>query len=194
MNYLVIVFLVLAIVVTFYLLNKREGLALSQFPSCIRPSPFLDANVATFDSSSTFQRYYQTIPPFPRVTGKEEVIADTLLNLVSEADVKAHLDGGGTIVVAENAQLAAHALNEIVRETAIAGRQGYPYFYNIPGPIVVMNKVGKDYYWMIGYPISYIPANISKFVNMNDNWNVAKKAYHVGLRNLQPTATMVFLK
>lgn len=189
---IVLLFVVIAVILIFLFMRGNEGLSISQFSStCFRPSPFIDGNIGTFDSGSTFQRYYSGVPPFPSIACSLNIVAEKQHCQTSEKEIKTHLDNGGVIVAASTHELAIAAIDKIVQEEQ--GRNGYPDFYEIPGPIVVMRKAGKVYNWMTGYPISYLPSNVSKFINLNENWNVARKALYVGLRNLEMTAPILFL-
>lgn len=196
MNGLVIAVLaVIALILVFLVLRgKDEGLSISQFSSpCFRPSPFIDGNIGTFDSGSTFQRYYNGIPPFPEISCGLNIVGVKQKGLTSEKEIKEHLDAGGVVVVASTEEAALAAIDKVIQEGQLADRWGYPDFYEIPGPIVVFGKQEQSYTWMTGYPISYMPSNVSKFINMNDNWNVARKALYVGLRNLEMNAPVLFL-
>lgn len=191
---IVLLFVAIAVILIFLFTRGKEALSISQFSStCFRPSPFIDGNVGTFDSGSTFQRYYSSVPPFPEIACSLNIVGEAPRGNTSEKDIKAHVDAGGVIVAASTRELALAAIDKIIAEGQTAGQLGYPDFYDIPGPIVVMRKTGGVYNWMTGYPISYTPSNVSKFINLNENWNVARKALYIGLRNLEMSAPVLFL-
>ncbi|KKL80225.1 hypothetical protein LCGC14_2006910 [marine sediment metagenome] len=146
----------------------------------------------TFDSGSTFLRNLPCPAPFPPVVSGLEPTAQKQLRHVSELDVYKHLEQGGLIVAANNGNVIDYIMKKLMEATAAAGAQGYPNFYYIDGPVLVMSKVGKNYFWMIDYPIKYNPENFPNYVNTSTNWNIAKTAYQAGRKLLNLDAPVIF--
>lgn len=146
----------------------------------------------TFDSGSTFLRNLPCPVPFPPVVPGMEPTVQKQLRHVSELDVFQQLEQGGLVVAANNGKVIDYTMKKLMETTAAAGNQGYPDFYYIEGPIVVMSKVGDNYFWMIDYPIKYNPGNFSNYVNTSKNWNIAKTAYHAGIKLLNQNAPVIF--
>ena len=146
----------------------------------------------TFDSGSTFLRNLPCPAPFPPVVDGMEVVAQKQLRHTSELDVYKHLEQGGMIVGAKNGKVIDYAMKKLMEATAAGGDQGYPNFYYIDGPVLIMSKVGKNYFWMIDYPIKYNPENFSNYVNTSTNWNIAKTAYQAGRKLLELDAPIIF--
>jgi hypothetical protein len=146
----------------------------------------------TFDSGSTFLRNLPCPVPFPPAVSGMKPIAHKQLQHVSELDVYKHLEQGGMIVGANDGKVADYAMKKLMEATAAGGNQGYPNFYYINGPVLIMSKVGENYFWMIDYPIKYNPENFSNYVNTSTNWNIAKTAYQAGRKLLNLNAPIFF--
>lgn len=146
----------------------------------------------TFDSGTTFLRNLPCPVPFPPVLPGMELTAHKQSRHVSELDIYKHLEEGGLVISANTGKIAEYALQKLVQNTLARGNQGYPNFYYIQGPILVLSKVGDDYFWMIDYPIKYNPENFSKYVNTSKSWNITKTAYKAGRRLLNDDAPFFF--
>ena len=83
-------------------------------------------------------------------------------------------------------------MKKLIEQTALGGDSGYPDFYYINGPVLVMTKVNGYYYWMIDYPIKYNPENFQNYVNRSKDWNIAKTAYQAGRKLLNMNAPFIF--
>lgn len=146
----------------------------------------------TFDSGSTFLRNLPCPVPFPPVVPGMDIVAHKQLRHLSELDVYKHLEQGGLIIAANDGDVVDYTMKKLIESTAAGGNQGYPNFYYINGPVLVMNKVGDNYFWMIDYPIKYNPENFSNYVNTSKNWNIAKTAYQAGKKLLNLDAPVFF--
>lgn len=146
----------------------------------------------TFDSGTTWLRNLPCPPPFPPVLPGIELVAQKQVLHTSELDVYKHLQAGGLIVGSNDGAVADYAIKKLIEATQSGGNQGYPDFYYISGPVLIMNKVGDKYYWMTDYPIKYNPENFGKYVNSSSDWNIAKTAYKHGLRLLESNAPIFF--
>ncbi len=146
----------------------------------------------TFDSGSTFLRNLPCPVPFPPVVSGYEPVAQKQLRHTSELDVYKHLAQGGLIVAANDGDTVSYVMKKLIEQTAAGGNQGYPEFYYINGPVLVMSKVGDSYYWMTDYPIKYNPENFSNYVGSSKNWNIAKTAYQNGRKLLNLDAPVIF--
>lgn len=146
----------------------------------------------TFDSGSTFLRNLPCPVPFPPVIPGFELVAQKQSRHVSELDIYKHLQAGGLVIGANDGKVADYAMKKLIEATLAGGNQGYPNFYYIKGPVVILNKVNENYFWMIDYPIKYNPENFSNYVNTSDNWNIAKTAYQAGRKLLNPNAPFFF--
>lgn len=147
---------------------------------------------STFDSGSTFMRNLPCPVPFPPIVPGMELLAQKQMRHVSVLDVYNHLQQGGLIIGSNSGKIADYAMKKLIEETEAAGTKGYPNFYYIDGPVLVMNKVANNYYWMIDYPIKYTPENFGDYVNTSTDWNIAKTAYHAGIKLLNPDAPIFF--
>ena len=146
----------------------------------------------TFDSGSTFLRNLPCPVPFPMLVPGFELVSQKQLRHVSELDVYKHLEQGGLIIAANDGKVADYTLKKLIETTSDAGNTGYPNFYYIKGPVLVMNKIGSNYFWMTGYPISYTPENFADHVNTSNNWNIAKTAYQGGRKQLNLNSPVFF--
>jgi hypothetical protein len=146
----------------------------------------------TFDSGSTFMRNLPCPVPFPPVVNGMEPVVHKQLRHVSELDVFKHLQQGGLVIAAKNGKVIEYAMKKLAETTIAGGDQGYPNFYYIEGPILIMSKVGDNYFWMIDYPIKYTPENFSKYVNTSKSWNIAKTAYQAGRKLLDLESPVIF--
>lgn len=146
----------------------------------------------TFDSGSTFLRNLPCPVPFPPVVAGLEPIGQKQLMHVSELDIFQHLEKGGLIVGANKGKVIDYTMKKLMEATANLGGQGYPNFYYIDGPVLVMSKVGDNYFWMVDYPVKYNPENFSKYVNTSTSWNIAKTAYNAGKKLLNLDAPVIF--
>lgn len=146
----------------------------------------------THDGGSTWLRNLPCPVPFPPVVDGMQPVAHKQLRHVSEANVRDHLEQGGLVAAAKSSAIISYALNRLTEQTAAAGNEGYPDFYDIEGPVVIMIKIGDVYFWMIDYPIKYNPGNFSKYVGYSRSWNVAKVAYQRGRSLLNLNAPVVF--
>jgi hypothetical protein len=144
----------------------------------------------TYDGGSTWERGLPCPLEIPPIMPGLQVFAHKQSLRVSEADIKDHLDAGGVVMAANTGAIIDFTMKSIIKQNTT--RAGYPDFYYIVGPIVVMMKANGRYYWMIDYPIKYTPANIKNYVNSDRNWNVAKTFFHMGRRLLNPTAPFIF--
>lgn len=133
--------------------------------------------VGTFDSGSTYLRKLPC-PPTPPVLDGMELTSQKQLKHVSELDIYQHLNNGGMVIGAKNGKVVDYIIKKLIENTKDNGNKGYPNFYYIDGPVLIMNKIGNKYYWMVDYPIKYTPSNFSKYVNYSDNWNIAKTIYN----------------
>ena len=147
----------------------------------------------TFDSGSTWMRNLPCPVPFPPVTEGYKIVAHKQNMHASELDVYKCLEDGGLLVAAKNGKVAEYTLKKLIEETETRGLQGYPNFYYIDGPIVVMTKVDGMYFWMIDYPIKYNPQNFKNYVGMSTDWNIAKTALKNGRKLLDNDAPFFFL-
>lgn len=146
----------------------------------------------TFDSGSTFLRNLPCPVPFPPVVPGMKLIGQKQLRHTSELDIYQHLEQGGLIVGANDGNVADYAMKKLMETTAAGGNQGYPNFYYINGPVLIMSKVGDNYFWMVDYPIKYTPENFSDYVNTSKSWNIAKTAYQSGRKLLNLNAPLFF--
>jgi hypothetical protein len=153
--------------------------------TCLEPA-------GTFDSGSTFLRNLPCPVPFPPVVDGLEPIAQKQLLHTSELDIYKHLESGGLIAIANKGKVIDYAMKKLMEETKAAGRQGYPNFYYIDGPVIFLSKVGDNYFWMTDYPIKYTPENIGNHIGTSTNWNIAKTAYHAGRKLLNEDAPVIF--
>jgi hypothetical protein len=128
--------------------------------------------------------------PFPPVIPGFEPIAQKQMRHVSELNVYKHLQNGGLIVGAKSGDVISYAMKVLTEQTL--GRQGYPEFYYIDGPVLIMSKVGDNYFWMIDYPIKYNPENFPKYVGTSKNWLIAKTAYQNGRKLLDLNSPIIF--
>lgn len=151
----------------------------------------LDA-AGTFDSGSTWLRNLPCPVPFPPVVPGFEPTAQKQLRHTSELDVYKHLQRGGLIVGAKSGDVISYVMKVLTEQTAAKGNQGYPSFYYIDGPVLIMSKVGDNYFWMTDYPIKYNPENFSNYVGTSKNWNIAKTAYQKGRQLLDLSAPIIF--
>lgn len=146
----------------------------------------------TFDSGSTFARNLPCPVPFPPVVPGMEPIAQKQLRHVSELDIYKHLKNDGLIIAANDGKVVEYAYKKLIENTAAAGNQGYPNFYYVDGPVLILNKVGDNYFWMTDYPIKYTPENFANHVNTSTSWNIAKTAYNHGKKLLNLDAPVIF--
>jgi hypothetical protein len=175
-------------------LNGKEGLtvgqpALVEFVNPENPTDCAQA-AGTFDGGSTFMRDLPCPVPFPRVGKGLKLVAHKQSRHVSEADIYNHLEQGGLIIGANEGSIADYALSTLMKEST--SNEGYPNFYYIKGPVVILTKLNNTYFWMIDYPIKYNPINITNYINISDNWGIAKTMYQTGRKLLNSNAPFFF--
>jgi len=153
--------------------------------TCLEPG-------STFDSGSTMARNLPCPAPFPPVLPGFEPIMHKQLMHTSELDIFNHLNHGDLLIAANKGDTISYVMKKLQEHTLSNSRKGYPDFYYIEGPILVMSKVGNNYYWMVDYPIKYTPENFKNYVNTSDNWNIAKTAYNAGIKLLNKNAPVIF--
>lgn len=146
----------------------------------------------TFDSGTTFLRNLPCPVPFPPVSPQIELVAQKQLRHLSELDVYDHLERGGLLVGAKSGKVAEYAIQKLIEATENKGSEGYPNFYYIDGPVLIMTKVAGHYFWMTDYPIKYNPKNFGEYVNSSPDWKIAKTAYQYG-RKLLDQGSPIFL-
>lgn len=148
---------------------------------------------STFESGSQERRNLPCPVPFPPVGLDVQVVSHKQVMHMSELDVYKHLQNGGILVAANKGSVINYALQKLQEQTLRGGQSGYPDFYYIEGPILVMTRVNDVFYWMIDYPIKYNPGNYLNYVNKSNNWAVAKTMYNAGKRLLNSNAPVVLL-
>lgn len=163
----------------------------SSCKSCTGDYTCLEAG-STFDSGSTMARNLPCPAPFPPVVPGMQPVMHKQLMHTSELDIYNHLEQGGLIVAANSGDVIDYTMKVLQEHTLANSRTGYPDFYYINGPVLVMSKVGSNYYWMIDYPIKYNPQNFANYVNTSSVWNIAKTAYQAGRKLLNLNAPVIF--
>jgi hypothetical protein len=139
------------------------------------------ANTVLYPKESCFQatpsRHQDAVilPPVPDVLTP---IYQTTVNKMKMDDVHRFLKNGDLIVSAKSLDV----INYLVKKLQYPGGNGYPDFYNVDGPVTVVRRVGTGYYYMIDYPIKYIPKNIENYVNTTPYIDYAIKAWIAGTR------------
>lgn len=146
----------------------------------------------TFESGSTFARDLPCPVTFPPVLPGYQIASHKQSMHVSDLDIHKALERNELIIAANDGNIVDYVMKKLIEQTQVGGNYGYPDFYNINGPVVVMTKVGRYYYWMIDYPIKYTPDNYSNYVNRSENWNIAKTMYHAGRKLLNANAPFIF--
>jgi hypothetical protein len=145
----------------------------------------------TFDSGSTFLRNLPCPIPFPKISKNIQLLAHKEMNYITEKDVFQHLENNGLIIAANDGSIVDYTLKKLIEQTS--NNYGYPNFYYINGPILVMTKLNNgNYFWMIDYPIKYNPGNIFNYINTSNNWNIAKTAFNTGRKLLNLNAPFFF--
>jgi hypothetical protein len=172
--------------------NSNDDDDKSSCSSCCNEEYTCMDAAGTFDSGSTWLRNLACPVPFPPVLPGYKIEKHKQSRHVSELDIYKHLEKGGLVVAANDGDIVEYTMKKLIEQTLKGGNGGYPDFYYINGPILVMTKVNGKYYWMIDYPIKYNPENYSDYVNSSDNWNIAKTLYQAGRKLLNPNAPFIF--
>jgi len=154
--------------------------------------PICLQHAGTFDSGSTFLRNLPCPVSFPRIPHTTRVVDSKEMRKTSLLDVYRTLEAGGFIIGAKDEKVAEYTLGKLQELTNNGCANGYPDFYYINGPVVVMTKVGDTYYWMYGNPISYIPETYGNFVNESKNWKLAQTAYQRAIKRLNGESPIFF--
>ena len=141
---------------------------------------------------STFLRNLPCPVSFPRIPRTTGVVDCKEMRKTSLLDVYRTLEAGGFIIGAKDEKVAEYTLGKLQELTNNGCANGYPDFYYINGPVVVMTKVGDTYYWMYGNPISYIPETYGNFVNESKNWKLAQTAYQRAIKRLNGESPIFF--
>lgn len=138
---------------------------------------FCKPTLSISDSGDTFNEEWQELPcpiPYPPVTPDYKVAEENVLGLTVINDYKRYLDSGSLIISAQDNGSVEKIFNLLVQTYLDQGRGGYADFYYIEGPVLILTRVGKYYYYMYDRPIRYTPTTLSNFVNRTDNWNIVK--------------------
>lgn len=169
--------------------GKKEGMCTSCSGGNANNEVICPQAAGTFDSGWLAKMPEVAFPPvFPQMN----IVMHKQLRHVSVMDVQKHLDAGGLIVAANTGKIANYAIEKLIEETMANGSQGYPNFYYIEGPVVIMNKICDSYYWMIDYPIKYTPANFGDYVNTSTDPREAMSMYAHGVKLLNQDAPVFF--
>lgn len=200
-----IILLILSIVII-YFYNNKESLSISQFPnSKCKSSNFYNCNncngkfyqkqnkVSCNNNNYDDYVYNPELNIVP-IDNTDIIIEDTKqINELTESDIFNYLDKGGLIISCIDGETANFILTKLAEHTIIGKDVGFPDFYYINGPIIVLKKVKEYYYWMIDYPIKYTPANINNFANKSINRNDLKQMFYAGRRLLNNTFPVYFM-
>lgn len=126
----------------------------------------------------------------PPISENILLVKKTSIDKLDLNEVMKHLDQGDLIVSAKNEQMIEYLIHKI----QFAGGNGYPDFYYVDGPVIVMQKNESDYYYMVDYPIKYNPKNMKKYSNVVDNVSDATSTYTLGARLLEGCSPVYIFK
>jgi hypothetical protein len=117
-------------------------------------------------------------------------IMKTTVKKLRSCDVASALENGDLIIAAKNMKMIEY----MVQKLQYPGGNGFPSFYEVDGPVTVLTKDGKNYYYMIDYPIKYIPKNINKYVNTTIYSDQAMDAWRAGSRLQESCSPVIIFK
>lgn len=97
------------------------------------------------------------------------------------------------ILIAQDDKALVSLYLHLVQQTYTGNKQGFPDFYYIPGPVLVLEPRNDTIYYMIDYPIKYIPKKFPNYVNKNSNPYQIKEIIERSLRLMPETSVFTIL-
>lgn len=146
--------------------------------SCRSKKTYYDNSEDCFQSSPGLVNTTDIpLPPIKNI----QLIKKTTIKNISKTQIQQHLEQGDLIVAAKSPEVIENLLIKL----KFSGGNGYPDFYYIDGPVVLLTKDGRNYYYVIDYPIKYNPKNIKKYINTTPYSDYALDAWFAGSRMLE---------
>lgn len=139
---------------------------------------------------TTPTRENMTDIPLPPISEDLELVYETTVRKFSPDMLKRSLDNGDLVVSAKSKDVIEYLLYKL----KYPGGNGYPDFYKIDGAVTVLTKDGKNYYYMIDYPIKYKPKNIRNYINTTPYTDYAVDAWRAGTRLLESCSPVLVFK
>lgn len=129
----------------------------------------------------------------PRIKIEDDFIGMGLKHEITLDMIEDILSNDMILLVAQDAHALFGLLETLIEQNIVGTKRGFPDFYYIPGPVLVLEKRKEDVYYMIDYPIKYIPSKFPNFVNKNSNPYQLKEIITRALR-LIPDGVFLILK
>ena len=204
-----VIIIISTILILLLLYTQKENLSISQYPSkCTSSGEFYNCNVCDgvffqdvnkkgqicncgeFRNELVEKNYKLNVVPVK--DPDLQILATLNLNDINENVLFNYLNNDALLIIANNGETVYKIIQKLLDHTVVGDEVGFPDFYDVEGPVLVMNKVKGKYFWMIDYPIKYTPSNIRNYVNTSRDWEVAKSMFYLGHRLIHPEAQVYF--